>query len=189
MGRLVYSGIGSLDGFIADENGDFVWSAPSDEVHAHINERDRAVVAELYGRRLYEVMKVWETFGTGPDASGVERDYGEIWRNRDKTVYSTSLPSVNTGRTRLERHFDPAAVRRYVDEFDGDVNIGGPGLAAHALRAGIVDRVEYYANPIILGGGKHWLPPGVRLPLRLVAERRFGNGVVYLAYEAISRPA
>jgi dihydrofolate reductase len=183
MGRLVYAGIGSLDGYIADVNGAFDWSMPDEEVHAHINERDRNVVAELYGRRLYEVMKVWETYGTGQDATKVERQYGEIWRNRDKIVYSTTLESVETGRTRLEKHFDPDAVRRFVDGADGDVNIGGPELAAHALRAGIVDVVEYYANPLILGGGKHWLPQGVRLPLRLVAERRFGNGVVFLTYE------
>lgn len=183
MGRLVYGGIGSLDGCIADANGEFQWSAPNEEVHAHINERDRGTVAELYGRRLYEVMKVWETYGTDADAADVEREYGEIWRNRDKIVYSTSLESVDTARTRLEQNFDPEAVRRYVDGVDGDVNIGGPELAAHALRAGIVDVIEYYANPVILGGGRQWLPQGLRLPLRLAAERRFSNGVVFLAYD------
>lgn len=186
MGQLVYAGIGSLDGYIADVNGGFDWSMPDEEVHAHINERDRRVVGELYGRRLYEVMKVWETFGTDPDASVVEREYGDIWRNRDKIVYSTTLAAVETGRTRLERHFDPDVVRRYVEESEGDVNIGGPELAAHALHAGIVDVVEYYANPVILGGGKHWLPEGVRLSLRLEHERRFQNGVVFLSYAVLS---
>lgn len=182
MGRLVYGGIGSLDGFIADVNGNFDWSMPDEEVHAHVNEQDRGVVAELYGRRLYEVMKVWDTYGNGPSATAVESEYGKIWRNRDKIVYSTSLESVDTGRTRLEKHFDPESVRRYVDGVDGDVNIGGPELAGHALRAGIVDVVAYYASPIIVGGGKHWLPQGVRLSLQLVDERRFGNGVVFTSY-------
>lgn len=185
MGQLVYTGIGSLDGFIADAQGEFDWSAPSEEVHAFINERDRAVVAELYGRRLYEVLKVWETYGTEPDASEVEREYGEIWRNRDKVVFSTTLASVSTARTRLERSFDPGAVRRFVDEVDGEVNIGGAHLAAQALRAGIVDRVEYYVNPVIVGGGTHWLPADLQVTLRLVEEHRFSNGVVHLAYVVI----
>lgn len=182
MGQLVYAGIGSLDGFIADEHGEFDWSAPSDEVHSFINERDRAV-AELYGRRLYEVMRVWETFGTGPDDSAVEREFGETWRNRDKVVFSSTLPSVSTARTRLERSFDPRAVRRFVDGVDGEVNIGGAQLAAQALHAGIVDRVEYYVNPVIVGAGTRWLPPDLRVSLRLVEEQRFSDGVVYLAYE------
>ncbi len=183
MGQLVYAGIGSLDGFIADAQGGFDWSAPSEEVHSFINERDRAVAVELYGRRLYEVMSVWETFGTEPDASAVEREYGEIWRNRDKVVFSTKLQSVSTARTRLERSFDPAAVRRFVDEADGDVNIGGAHLAAQALRAGVVDRIEFYVNPVIMGAGTRWFPNDLRVHLRLVEQRRFSDGVVFLAYE------
>lgn len=183
MGQLVYTGIGSLDGFIADARGEFEWSAPSEEVHAFINERDRLVVAELYGRRLYEVMRVWETLGTEPDAAPVEREYGEIWRNRDKVVFSTTLPSVSTRRTRLERSFDPGAVRRFVDEVDGAVNIGGAHLAAQALGAGIVDRVDFYVNPVIIGAGTSWLPPDLHVGLSLVQEQRFSDGVVYLAYE------
>lgn len=183
MGRLIYAGIGSLDGYIADPDGNFDWSAPDEEVHAYINDRDRAVTAELYGRRLYEVMKVWETFGTSPEASAVERDYGEIWRGRDKVVYSRTLSSVDTVRTRLEPVFDPAQARSLVDQAEGDVNIGGPELAAHALRAGIVDTVEYYANPVIIGGGTPWLPDDLRLQLRLVEVHRFSGGVVHLTYE------
>lgn len=186
MGRLVYASIGSLDGFIADADGSFDWSAPDEEVHAYLNERDRTVTTELYGRRLYEVMQVWETYGTDPDAHAVEREYGEIWRGRDKIVFSTTLSSVDTARTRLERQFDAAEVRRLVDAAEGDVSIGGPELAAHALRAGIVDAVEYYANPVILGSGTPWLPDDVRLGLRLVETRRFGCGVVHLAYEVVS---
>lgn len=183
MGRLVYTGIGSLDGFIADENGDFEWAAPSTEVHAFINRRDQAVALELYGRRLYEVMKVWETFGTEPGAHHVERDYGEAWRGRDKIVYSTTLPEVATARTTLERSFDPVAVRALVDRTDGDVTIGGPDLASHALRAGIVDRVEYYVVPVVIGNGTRLLPPDLRLQLELVDEHRFQSGVVFLSYE------
>jgi dihydrofolate reductase len=182
MGLLVYSSIGSLDGFIADEDGDFGWSAPDEEVHAYLNERDRNVSLELYGRRLYEVMRVWETYGTAADSHPVERDYGEIWRGRDKVVFSTTLSGVDTTRTRLERTFDPAAVRRLVDGTSGDVNIGGPELAAQALRAGIVDRVEYYANPVIVGGGTSWLPTGLRLDLRLLETHQFACGVVHLVY-------
>ena len=183
MGRLVYAGIGSLDGFIADTEGNFEWSAPDEEVHAYINEWDRGVTTDLYGRRLYEVMKVWETFGTAPDVSELERGYGEIWRARDKVVFSSTLESVTTARTRLERTFDPADARRLVDESEGDVSIGGPGLAAHALRAGIVDRVEYFANPVVLGGGLPWLPADLRLELELTGVDRFSCGVVHLAYE------
>lgn len=183
MGRLVYGSIGSLDGFMADAQGSFEWSAPGEEVHAIINERDRTVVADLYGRRLYEVMQVWETYGTGPEASPAERDFGELWRGRDKVVFSSSLESVDTARTRLERVFDPAAVRAWVDTLDGDVTIGGAELAATALRAGIVDRLDYYVNPVVVGGGKRWLPEGLTLGLRLVEQRRFDDGVVYVAYD------
>lgn len=182
MGLLVYASIGSLDGFVGDAEGDFGWSAPDEEVHAYLNERDRAVVAELYGRRLYEVMAVWETYGTGPDASDVERDYGAQWRSRPKQVFSRTLSAVDTSFTTLHRELDPAEVRRFVDGTDGEVGIGGPELAAHALRAGIVDRVEYYAHPVVVGGGTPWLPGGLRIGLRLVEEHRFGNGVVHLAY-------
>lgn len=183
MGRLIYASIGSLDGFIADREGNFEWSAPDEEVHTYLNERDRAVTTELYGRRLYEVMKVWETYGQSPDAAAAEREYGEIWRGRDKVVFSRTLSSVETARTRLEREFDPAAVREVVDRAEGDVSIGGPELAAHALRAGLVDVVEYYANPVIIGSAKHWLPGDLRLDLRLVDVHRFESGVVHLAYE------
>lgn len=186
MGRLVYTGIGSLDGYVADVDGGFDWAAPDEEVHAFVNQRDRAVSLELYGRRLYDVMRVWETYGTEPDSHPVEREYGEIWRGRDKVVYSTTLAEVTTTRTRLERHFDPATVRRLVEQATGDVNIGGPGLAAHALRAGLVDRVEYYAHPVVIGGGTRWLPDALLLDLRLLATHRFACGVVHLEYAVVA---
>lgn len=185
MGRLVYVGIGSLDGFVADAQGDFGWSAPDEEVHAYLNERDRAVRTELYGRRLYDVMKAWETYGTSPDAQDVERQYGEQWRGRPKVVFSRTLPSVGTSRTTLLRAFDPGQVNDLVEASDGDVSIGGPDLAAQALRAGLVDAVEYYASPLLVGGGTPWLPTGLRLDLRLVEHHRFTSGVVHLAYEVV----
>jgi dihydrofolate reductase len=182
MGQLVYIGIGSLDGFVADVHGGFDWSAPDEEVHAYLNERDRGVSLELYGRRLYDVMKVWETYGTAADSHPVEREYGENWRGRDKVVFSRTLSEVATPRTRLEREFDPVSVRRLVEDAGGDVTIGGPDLAAHALRAGIVDRVEYYASPVVIGGGTPWLPEGLRIDLRLLETHRFASGVVHLVY-------
>lgn len=185
MGRLVYASIGSLDGFVADHDGRFDWCAPDEEVHAYLNARDSAVTAELYGRRLYEVMQVWETYGTAAGASTVERVYGEQWRGRPKTVFSTSLSAVATSRTTLERHFDPAQVRRLVDETEGVVGIGGPELAGVALRAGIVGTIEYYAHPVVIGGGTPWLPSGLRLDLRLVEHHRFDCGVVHLVHEPV----
>lgn len=183
MGRLIYGGIGSLDGFIADATGDFGWSAPDEEVFAFLNAREERTSAELCGRRLYEVLAVWETFGTEANDTEVERRYGEMWRARDKVVFSSTLTEVTTANTRLESRFDPDEVRRFVAAQPGDVNIGGPTLAAGALRAGIVDVIEYYANPIIVGSGTTWLPGDLRLGLRLIGEHRFTNGVVHLAYE------
>ena len=182
MGRLVYVGIGSLDGYVADVHGDFGWSQPDEEVHSFINVRTRDVSAELYGRRLYEVMKVWETLGNGPDDSPVERQFAQLWRSREKVVFSSSLEEVTTSRTTLNREFIPNRVRAYVDEQPADVSIGGPELAARALEAGIVDVLEYYAHPVVLGAGKPWLPSGVRIDLTLLETRRFTDGVVYLAY-------
>ncbi|AKT50970.1 dihydrofolate reductase family protein [Arsenicicoccus sp. oral taxon 190] len=183
MGRLVYTSIGSLDGYVADTTGDFGWCAPDEEVHAYLNARERGAVTQLYGRRLYEVLRVWETYGTEPDAHPVEREYGELWRSQHKVVFSRTLDDVTTSRTTLARTFDPAQVRRLVDDTHGDVGIGGPELAAVALLAGIVDQVEYYASPVIVGGGTHWLPAGLRLGLRLVDAHRFSSGVVHLVYQ------
>lgn len=183
MGRLIYSGIGSLDGFINDADGDFGWSAPSEQVHAYLNERDRRATLELYGRRVYEVMKVWETYGLDADASSAEREYGQTWRARDKVVFSTTLPTVETARTRLERTFDIRTVRHLIEQAEGDVTIGGPTLAAHALRAGLVEAIEFYIHPIVIGAGTPWLPADLRLDLRLVEHHRFDNGVVHVAYD------
>ena len=179
MARLIHTGSISLDGYLTDEQGNFDWAEPDDEVHAFVNDRERSIGTYLYGRQLYEVMSAWETIG---DESAVMRDYAEVWRAADKVVYSTTLPAVHTARTRLERSFDPAAVRALKESADRDLSIGGPGLAVHALRAGLVDEIDLYVSPIVVGGGRRFLPDGVRLKLELAEERRFASGVVFLRY-------
>jgi dihydrofolate reductase len=185
MGRLVYSVICSLDGYTADADGKFDWAMPDEEEHAFVNDLERPVGTYLYGRRMYETLAVWQTIG-GPEHHAVENDYAAIWRAADKIVYSTTLPAVSTPRTRLERAFDPEAVRRLVAGSDRDVSIGGAGLAAHALRAGLVDDVHHLLHPVIVGGGTRALPDDVRLQLELVDEHRFGNGVVHLHHRRTS---
>jgi len=179
MGRLHYATICSLDGYIADADGEFRWAEPDPEVHAFLNEKERPVGTYLYGRRTYDTMAVWQTLG-GPDLSAVENDYAEIWRAADKVVWSTTLESVSTPRTRLERSFDAETVRRLKAESAGDLGVGGAGLAAQLLTAGLVDDVHLYLHPVVVGGGTRTLPDGVRLELELVDERRFASGVVYL---------
>jgi dihydrofolate reductase len=184
MGKLIYSMIASLDGYIADETGNFDWSAPDEEVHAFINDISRPIGTHLYGRRLYDVMLAWETMPTGPDQPAVLRDFAAIWRAADKIVYSSTLEAVSTARTRLERTFDPEAIRQLKAQTDHDLTIGGPDLAAHAFKAGLVDECHFYVNPIIVGGGTRALPDHVRLPLELQDERRFPNGVIFLRHRA-----
>jgi dihydrofolate reductase len=172
VGKLIYSAIASLDGYIEDESGKFDWAAPDDEVHAFINELERPVGTYLYGRRMYETMVAWETVDSHP--------YAEIWRAAEKIVYSRTLESAASARTRIEREFDPEAVRRLKEE--GDVSVGGPALAAEAIRAGLVDEYQLFLIPVLVGGGKRALPDGVRLELELLGERLFESGVVYLRY-------
>lgn len=183
MGRLIYSTIASLDGYVADEEGRFDWAAPDEEVHTFVNDWERPIGTYLFGRRMYEVMRVWES----PDMRSAEqsapvRDYAQIWRSADKIVYSSTLESVSTRDTRLERTFDPDAVRRLKASAERDLTIGGPTLAAHALRAGLVDECHLFLTPVVVGGGTAALPDGLFLPLELLDERRFGSGVVYLRY-------
>jgi dihydrofolate reductase len=186
MADLVYSAIASLDGFVADAQGDFQWAAPDEEVHAFVNDLERPLGTYLYGRRMYEVMEVWETMSTDgePDAM---RDFAELWRAADKVVYSTTLETVTTARTRLERTFDPAAVAAMKDTADRPIGIGGPGIAASALRAGLVDELQLFFHPIVIGAGTPWLPDGLRMPLTLLDERRFTSGVVYVRYRVAAR--
>jgi dihydrofolate reductase len=180
--KLIYSAITSLDGYIEDEQGKFDWAEPDDEVHAAVNDLESRIGTHLFGRRMYEVMVAWETMQTGPDVPAVIREYAEIWQAVDKIVYSKTLSTISSARTRIERDFDPAAVRRMKEDARRDISIGGPGLAAEALRAGLVDELHLYVNPIVVGGGKSALPHGVLVKLELLDERRFGNGVVHLHY-------
>ena len=182
MASLHYAAICSLDGYVADEAGSFDWAEPDEEVHAFANELERPVGTQLLGRRMYEVLVAWETMPTGPDEPAVINDYAELWRSTDKVVHSSTLQEVSSPRTRIERTFDPEAVRRMKAEATADLSVGGPHLAASALRAGLVDELHLFVNPVVVGGGNAALPDGLRLDLDLRAERRFGNGVVYLHY-------
>lgn len=182
MGQLIYSTAGSLDGYMADEHGGFGWAEPSDEVHAFINDLQRPLGTHLYGRRLYEVLTAWEHPEEFPEQRPVYDDFAQIWQRADKIVYSSTLTAVSTGRTRIERTFDPEAVRRLKEEADHDLLVGGPTLAAHALRAGLVDEMHTFVAPAVVGGGLAIYPDGVKLALELLQERRFDNGMVYLRY-------
>jgi dihydrofolate reductase len=186
MAKLIYSAITSLDGFVADEVGDFDWSAPDAEVHAFVNDLERPVGTYLYGRNMYEVMRYWETAPTDADQPAVTRDFTETWQGADKIVYSTTLASVSSTRTRIERDFDPETVRELKAEASADLGVGGPTLAAHALRAGLVDECHLFLTPVIVGRGLHWLPDDIRVELELLDERRFASGVVYLHHRIIT---
>jgi len=167
---------------VEDEAGNFDWAAPDEEVHAFVNDLERPIGTYLYGRRMYEVMAGWETAETVAGQPPVMRDFAEIWRAADKVVYSTTLESVSSARTRIERSFDPNAVRRMKATAERDITVGGPDLAAHALRAGLVDECHLLITPVVVGGGKRALPDGLRLQLELLDERRLGSGVVHLHY-------
>jgi dihydrofolate reductase len=182
MGKLIYSAITSLDGYVEDAAGNFDWAAPDEEVHGFVNDLERSVGTYLYGRKMYEVMAFWETAQAGADQPRVMRDYAQIWQAADKVVYSQTLERVSTARTRIERAFNSDAVRQMKERAERDLSVGGPGLAAHALGAGVVDECHFFLSPIVVGGGKHALPNNIRLELELLNERRFGNGVVYLHY-------
>jgi dihydrofolate reductase len=182
MARLIYSAIASLDGYVADEHGKFDWAEPDDEVHRFVNDLERPVGTYLYGRRMYDVMVLWETAHTLADQPTFARDFGVLWQAAEKVVYSRTLETVSSARTRIEREFDPEAVRQLKAESESDLSVGGPHLAAQAIRAGLVDEYQLFLNPIVVGGGNQALPDDVRLQLELLDERRFGNGVVYLRY-------
>ena len=182
MANLIYSAITSLDGYVADEDGNFDWAAPDEEVHTFVNELERRVGTYLYGRRMYEVMVYWETADILADQPPFIRDFAETWRAADKVVYSKTLQKISSARTRIERDFDPEAVRRMKATAGRDVSVGGPHLAAQAIEAGLVDECHLFLTPIVVGGGKKSLPDDVWLRLELLDERRFGNGVVHLHY-------
>jgi dihydrofolate reductase len=182
MGKLIYSAITSLDGYVADADGKFDWGEPDEEVHSFINDLERPVGTHLYGRRLYDVMVVWDDAEALSDQPPYIQDFARLWQAADKVVYSTTLTAVSTARTRIEPEFDPEAVRRMKAAAERDLIVGGPALAAHAFRAGLVDECHLIVAPVVVGGGKQSLPDDVRLDLELVDERRFGNGMVHLRY-------
>ena len=190
MARLIYSAIASLDGYVEDEDGKFDWAAPDEEVLAFVNDLERPVGTYLLGRRMYETMAVWETNPGLAGDSPASRDFAAIWPAAGKIVYSRTLEAASTARTRIERQFDPAAVRREKESTDRDLTVGGAALAAEAFRAGLVDELQLFLTPVLVGGGKHALPPGVSLKLELLEERRFRGGTVFLRYRsAASRDA
>ena len=182
MARLLYSVIMSLDGYVADKDGNFDWAAPDEEVHQFFNDMDREVGTHLYGRRMYETMVYWETAHTLADSSPVELDYAQVWQAADKIVYSRTLETVSSERTRIERDFDAGAVRELKAAAERDLAVGGAELAGQALAAGVVDECHLFVAPVLVGGGTRALPDGVRHDLELLTERRFGNGMVNLNY-------
>jgi dihydrofolate reductase len=185
VAKLIYATLASLDGYTEDADGKFDWAAPDEEVHAFVNDLERPVGTYLYGRRMYDVMRFWETV---TDEHAVMLDYAGIWQAAEKIVYSTTLEAVSSARTRIERSFEPDAVRALKEASERDLSVGGPALAAEALRAGLIDQVQLFLSPIVIGGGNPALPDGVRVELELLDERRFGNGVVFLRYSTRGAP-
>src|SRR6478752_5646905 len=183
MAKLIYAAIASLDGYVEDEEGRSDWSMPDEEVHAFVNDLERPIGTYLYGRRMYETMVFWETASTTEaDEPAVFRDYAEIWRAAEKVVYSRTLQTVSSARTRIEREFDRDAIRRLKESSGADIAIGGAELAGHAIGVGLVDECHLFLCPIVVGGGKRALQGNVRAQLELLDERRFRNGVVHLHY-------
>src|SRR5450755_1246852 len=182
MAKLIYAAIASLDGYVEDEEGRFDWSAPDDEVHAFVNDLERPIGTYLYGRRMYATMVFWETVSTGTDQPAVIRDFARIWRAAEKIVYSRTLQTLSSARTRIERDFNTDAIRRLKESSGPDVTIGGAELAGQAIGAGLVDECHLFLAPIVVGRGKRALPDDVRMSLQLLGERRFGSGVVHLHY-------
>jgi len=183
MGKLIYAAITSLDGYTNDTEGRFDWARPDEDLHAYVNEMERPIGTYLYGRRMYETMAIWENPDFVEGQEPVALDYAGIWQAADKIVYSRTLEAVSTPRTTLEREFDAEAVR--VLKGRGNVSVGGAGLAGEALRAGLVDEIHLFLNPIVVGGGTRALPDDVLVRLDLIAEHRFASGVVHVGYRVV----
>ena len=179
---MIYSAIASLDGYVEDETGAFDWAAPDEEVHLFVNDLERPVGTYLYGRRMYETMVYWETAYDLADPSLAFQDFTDIWQAADKVVFSKTLAAVSSGRTRIERDFDPENIRRLKASADRDLGVGGAELAGQAIAAGLVDELQLLCVPVIVGGGKKWLPRDVRVELELLDSRRFDSGVVFQRY-------
>jgi dihydrofolate reductase len=182
MAKLIYTAITSLDGYIEDENGNFDWAEPDPEVHAFVNDLERPIGTYLYGRRLYDTMVYWETAHALADQPPYVLDYARIWQAADKVVYSRTLEAASSARTRIEPEFDPEVIRQMKSQETRGISVGGAELAAQAIRAGLVDELRLFVNPVVVGGGKRALASDVRLNLELLNERRFGNGVVHLHF-------
>ena len=182
MAKLIYSAITSLDTYVADDSGNFDWAAPDDEVHSFVNDLERLIGTYLYGRAIYEVMSYWQTAPTDASQPLVMRDFAQIWQSADKIVYSKHLDTVSSAKTRIERSFDPDAVRRMKASADRDLSVGGPELAAEAFRHGLVDELHLFLTPVVVGSGKQSLPDDLRVDLELLDHHRFGSGVVHLHY-------
>ena len=180
MAKLIYASIASLDGYVEDEQGKFDWAPPDEEVHAFVNDLERQIGTYLYGRRMYETMVFWETAGDGDEP--VFQDYAEIWRASEKIVYSRTLQTPSSARTRIEPEFDPAAVRQLKQSAEADIAVAGAELAGQAITAELVDECHLFLCPVVVGGGKRALSANVRAQLELLDERRFRNGVVHLRY-------
>jgi dihydrofolate reductase len=185
MARLIYSAIMSLDGYTADADGRFEWAAPDEEVHAFVNELERPVGTYLYGRRMYETMRYWETAHTVANQPAVSLDFAGIWQAADKVVYSTTVRAPDTDKTRIESDFDPVQVRKLKEAADRDLTVGGARLAAQAIAAKLVDEYQLFVVPAVVGGGTRALPDQVRLDLTLAEERKFGGGTIYLRYHPV----
>jgi dihydrofolate reductase len=183
MAKLIYTAITSLDGYVADTEGKWDWSVPDQEVHAVVNDSERSVGTQLLGRRIYDVLVAWETLDLEGQPDEIVA-WAHLWRGLDKVVYSRTLQEPRSARTRIERSFEPAAVRALKEASERDISIGGPELAGQAIRAGLVDELRLFVSPVVVGGGQAALPDGVRWDLELMGERRFGNGVVLLHYRA-----
>src|SRR3954463_6606427 len=190
MGKLIYSATASLDGYIEDDRGKSDWAPPDEDVHAFVNDLERTIGTYLFGRRMYETMAFWENPTNVAGAPAYVREFADVWHATDKVVYSKTLPAVTTARTRLEREFDPEAVRTLKATADRDLGMGGAELAAQAIAAGLVDEYHLFLVPVLVGGGKRSLPDdSVRANLELLAERRFRAGTVYLRYATRPAPA
>ncbi|WP_034264679.1 dihydrofolate reductase family protein [Actinospica robiniae] len=187
MAKLIYTAIASLDGYVEDEEGGFVWAAPDDEVHEYVNELERSVGTYLYGRRMYETMMVWDAVSGEDEQSPTTGEYARIWRAAEKIVFSRTLAAPASGNTRIAGEFDPLDVRRLKESAATDLSIGGAQLAGQAMAAGLVDELRLFLGPIVVGGGKPALPGGVHTQLELLDERRFSGGVVYLRYRVGGR--
>ena len=182
MAQLIYSAIGSLDGYVEDASGKFEWAAPDDDVHAFVNEVERPIGTYLYGRRMYETMVFWETVDPDGDGPAVPREYAAIWQAAEKVVFSRSLETVSSARTRIERALEPDTIARMKQRSGSDISVGGADLAGQAIAAGLVDELHMLFVPVLVGGGKRALPNDVSMPLELLDERRFQSGVVFLRY-------